>query len=179
MGKISEIAGRSTPGAGGVIFMPYLLGNRCPFEDVYCRASFYNISMMTTKADMMRSVIEGIAYHMYWMLELIEKQKPVNNVLRVIGGGAKSDLLCQALADLSEHTVERTIEPQNAGVLGAGLLAASYFGYIDSLEDAKRFAKVGDVFVPDPATREQYMKNYQVYKQWPTQNKKNFRFLNR
>jgi xylulokinase len=179
MYKIGEIARRSAPGAGGVIFMPYLLGNRCPFEDVFSRASFYNISLTSTKADLMRSVIEGIAYHMYWMIELIEKQKPMSSTLRVIGGGAKSNLLCQALADLSGRTTERTREPQNAGVLGAGILAANHFGYLDSLEDAKRLAQVGDVFIPDSQTREQYMKNYQIYKQWPAQNKKNFRFLNR
>ncbi|MDR1272317.1 MAG: FGGY-family carbohydrate kinase [Clostridiales Family XIII bacterium] len=179
MHRIGEIAGRSSPGAGGVIFMPYLLGNRCPFEDVFSRASFYNISLTNTKADLMRSVIESIAYHMYWMIELIEKKKPMNNTLRIIGGGAKSDLLCQILADMSGRTTERTREPQNAGVLGAGILAANHFGYLDSLEDAKRLAQVGDVFVPDPETRGHYMKNYQIYKQWPAQNKKNFRFLNK
>jgi xylulokinase len=179
MSRIGEIARRSPPGSGGVIFMPYLLGNRCPFEDVFSRASFYNISLTSTKADLMRSVIESIAYHMYWMIELIEKQKPMSSVLRIIGGGAKSDLLCQALADLSGRTAERTKEPQNAGVLGAGILAANHFGYLDSLEDAKRLAQVGDVFVPDPHAREQYMKNYHIYKQWPAQNKKNFRFLNK
>jgi xylulokinase len=179
MAKLSEIAATSPPGANGVIFAPYLLGNRCPFENPYARASFFNLSLENTKADMMRAVLEGIAYHMYWMLELSEKTMRTNETIRFVGGGARSDLLCRIFADLSGRPVEQTSRPQNAGVLGAGILTATCLGVISSLKYASKLAEVDKRYEPDPTARKFYARNYEVYKTFHLANRKSYQLLNK
>jgi xylulokinase len=177
--RFCKIAATAPPGSNGVVFTPYLLGNRCPFEDVYARASFFNLSLKNTKADMMRSVLEAIVFHMYWMLELIETKMPTNKRLRIIGGGAQSRTICRILADVSGRPVEQTEHPQNAGVLGAGILIATQMGAVSDLEQAKVLAKVNETFNPDPTKKALYAKNYEVYKKFHEDNKKSYRLLNR
>ena len=61
------------PGAGGVIFTPWLHGNRCPFEDPKAAGIFFNLRLDTGKTEMLRAVLEGICYHLRWMLECQDK----------------------------------------------------------------------------------------------------------
>jgi sugar (pentulose or hexulose) kinase len=79
----------TAPGAGGLIFTPWLHGNRSPFEDPYARGMFFNIGLETGKREMIRAVLEGVAYHQRWMLEHVEKKVPYQETLRFVGGGAK------------------------------------------------------------------------------------------
>jgi xylulokinase len=177
--RLNDIAGTSPPGANGVIFIPYLLGNRCPFEDPFARASFFNLSLENTKADMARAVLESIAYQMFWMLELSEKEMASIGAVRVIGGGARSNLFCRIFADLSGRPVEQTERPQNAGVLGAGILTATCLGAIASLKDASELVQVENRYEPDPTAKKLYAKNYEVFKNFHIANKKNYQILNR
>lgn len=173
--KVSEI----DPGSGGVIFTPWLHGNRSPREDAMARGMFFNIGLHTGKRAMIRSVLEGMAFHKRWMLEAIEKKVPPQESLRFVGGGAKSSVLCQIMADILGRRIEVPREPQNAGAAGAAIVCGLGLGAIASIGDAKSLVKVGSIHEPDPKTWETYTKMFRVFKQLYDQNKRLFWALNR
>ena len=172
-------AARSPAGSGGVIFLPWLLGNRCPFEDADCRGGFFNISLTTKEEDLIRAVLEGILFHKKWMLESQDNKIQTSRVIRAVGGGARSDLICQIFADITGRKVERCLDPQGAGAFGAAILMAYGLKCIESLDEAKNLVKVEKEFIPDPADRASYDKAYKVFKLLYKQNKENFNLMNR
>ena len=181
-----DMASRAPAGSNGVIFMPWLLGNRCPFEDADCRGGFFNISLTTEKHDLIRAVLEGILFHKRWMLECQKNKVRVcseasgaSPVIRFVGGGARSALICQMLADILNMRIERTEKPQNAGAMGAAILMSFGLGHIASLQEAGSLIKVDSAYTPDPLTAAQYNKNYAVFKRLYYKNKKNFSLLNK
>ena len=91
---ITAAAATSSPGSAGVIFTPWLKGNRSPVEDPNLRASFLNMSISTTRADLVRAVLEGVAYDARWLLDATESfAGRTLDGLRLFGGGANSDLV--------------------------------------------------------------------------------------
>lgn len=165
-------------GCGGVIFTPWLHGNRCPFEDPNSRGMFFNISLETGKSELIRAVLEGVCYHLRWFIETQDKKVKTSDTIRFVGGGALSALTCQILADCTGKTVETTKSPQNAGSVGAALTVAVGLGVIENLEKAKSLIPADATYKPNPALKAVYDKNYEVYKQLYKANKKNFAALN-
>ncbi len=125
------------PGAGGVLFTPWLHGNRCPFENPNAAGMFFNIKLETGKTELIRAVLEGVCYHLRWMLECQDKKIKTSDSLRFVGGGALSDITCQILADITGRTVETVESPQNVGAVGAAAIAGVGLGVIGSLDDVK------------------------------------------
>jgi xylulokinase len=123
--SLTELAGRSPVGSGGVIFTPWLAGERTPIADRNARAGFHNVSLSTTRADLVRAVLEGVAMNDRWTHEVVEKfvGRRLDHI-RVVGGGAQSDLWCQIHADVLDRTVERVADPTTTGLRGAALVAA-------------------------------------------------------
>ncbi|MBQ7102077.1 MAG: carbohydrate kinase, partial [Clostridia bacterium] len=165
-------------GCGGVIFTPWLHGNRCPFEDPNSRGMFFNISLETGKSELIRAVLEGVCYHLRWFIETQDKKIKTSDTIRFVGGGALSALTCQILADCTGKTVETTKSPQNAGSVGAALTVAVGLGVIENLEKAKSLIPADATYTPNPANKAVYDKNFEVYKQLYKANKKNFAALN-
>ena len=165
-------------GAGGVIFTPWLHGNRCPFEDPNARGMFFNISLETGKSEMIRAVLEGVCYHLRWFLETEEKKVKSSDKVRFVGGGALSDLTCQILADCLGKVVETVDTPQNVGAMGAAVLIAVGLGQCKSIEDAKSLIPVSKTFEPNMENKKAYDKYYEVYKNLYKSNKENFAKLN-
>ncbi|MBZ0316170.1 MAG: FGGY-family carbohydrate kinase [Anaerolineae bacterium] len=174
---LSQVVAEVEPGAGGVIFTPWLHGNRSPFEDPYARGMFLNISLATRKRDLIRAVLEGDAYHKRWMLETIERRVPYAEKLRLVGGGARSDTWSQILADVTGRTIEVIEHPENAGANGAALVCAIGLGQI-SFEDVNRVVQVTKTFTPRPAVKAIYDKQYTVYRKIHHQMKPLFKTLN-
>ena len=116
---MSEVIGKAAPGAGGVIFTPWLHGNRCPFEDPHATGMFFGLTLDTGKTEMIRAVTEGICYHLRWMLECQDKKVKTSRVIRFCGGGALSPVTSQILADITGRTIEVVDRPQNVGSVGA------------------------------------------------------------
>ena len=165
-------------GSNGVIFTPWLHGNRCPFEDPNARGMFFNISIDTGKSEMIRAVLEGVCYHLRWFLETEEKKVKSSKHIRFVGGGALSDLTCQILADCTGKVVETVDTPQNVGAMGAAVLIAVGIGQCESIEDAKKLIPVAKTFTPDMKAKAVYDKYFEVYKNLYPANKKNFAALN-
>lgn len=175
---LTQVVDTIPAGSGGVIFTPWLHGNRCPFEDPNARAMFFNISLETGKTELIRSVLEGVCLHMRWFLETQDKKTKTSSTLRFVGGGALSDVTCQILADCTGRTVETVDSPQNAGAVGAAVLIAAGLKRIPSIAQAGRLIPVTKTFAPNVANKAAYDKNYAVYKNLYKDNKKSFAALN-
>lgn len=166
------------PGAGGVIFTPWLHGNRCPFEDPNAAGMFFNIRLETGKTELIRAVLEGVCYHLRWMLECQDRKIQTSNPIRFVGGGALSDVTCRILADCTGRVIETVANPQNVGAVGAAAVAGVGLGAIASLAEVKKFIPVTRTFKPDFSKKPAYDKNFLVFKKLYQMNKKGFRMLN-
>lgn len=166
------------PGAGGVMFTPWLHGNRCPFEDSNAAGMFFNIKLDTGKTEMLRAVLEGICYHLRWMLECEDKKVKTSDTLRFVGGGALSKVTCQILADVTGRPVETVSSTKDVGAVGAAMLVAVGSGQIDSLSKACALVKPSGRYEPNADNKPLYDRNYEVFKKLYAANKKNFAALN-
>ncbi len=165
-------------GSSGVIFTPWLHGNRCPFEDANARGMFFNISLETGKTELIHAVLEGICYHLRWQMEAQEKKVQTSRVIRFVGGGALAPLTCQMLSDVLGREIETVENPQNVGAVGAALVAAVGLGAISRLVEAKKLIPVNRHFVPDRKNAAVYNRYFDVFKSLYKNNKKSFRALN-
>jgi xylulokinase len=165
-------------GSGGVLFAPWLHGSRSPFEDPYVRGMFFNLSLETGKRQMIRAVVEGLAYNKRMLLEAQAKKVEPSASLRFVGGGALSDEICRILADVSGRAVEAVVDPQNVGAAGAALVAAWGLGRFPDLDRAAGAVKVRARFEPDPAARSAHERNYAAFKELYKATGRLFRMLN-
>lgn len=169
---------QSEPGAGGVIFTPWLHGNRCPFEDPNAAGMFFDIRLETGKTEMIRAVLEGICYHLRWMLECQDKKITTSKTIRFVGGGALSEVTCQILADITGRVIETVPSSQDVGAVGAAMLVGVGLGVVSSLEQVQDFIPVAATYVPQEKNYAVYERNYEVFKHLYHDNKKNYKRLN-
>lgn len=178
---LEEVIDRANPGSDGVIFTPWLHGNRCPFEDPNAAGMFFNIHLETGKTELIRAVVEGVCFHMRWMLERQEqkvaKYKKTNSV-RFCGGGALGAATCQILADILQRDVEVVDSPQNIGAVGAAACIAVGTGMISSMTEVKKLIPAKTVYHPNKANKDVYDRNFKVFKNLYKCNKENFAILN-
>lgn len=177
--QLTELAGTADAGSGGVIFTPWLKGERSPVADRTMRAGFHNMSLATTQGDLIRSVLEGVAYNNQWLHEAVEKfvGGRLDNI-RFIGGGAQSDLWCQIHADVMDRTIEQVTDPLYCGLRGAALSAAMTLGEVRQ-EELRGLVTVKQTYVPNPANRAAYDRLYAEFPGLYSSQKKFFRRLNR
>ena len=159
------------PGSGGVIFTPWLHGNRCPFEDPNATAGFYGVTLETGKTELIRSVLEGVFYHLRWMLECQDKKLKTSNPIRFVGGGALSPVSCQMLADITGRTIETVKNSQLVGSIGAAAIVGVGLGEIDSLDNLKEFIPTDETYTPSQENHKLYEPYYQTFKKIYSANK--------
>ena len=146
---LERLARTAPDGSGGVIYLPYgsPSGERAPFVDPAASASWVGMNVTTTPAQLLRSVFEGLAFSVAECLDLLH----AGDRVPVCGGGARSDLLCQLLADASGRTIVRSTDPE-VGARGAATLALVAAGLADDLEAAVRvFPSHTVAFAPRPS----------------------------
>ncbi|WP_081757113.1 xylulokinase [Gorillibacterium massiliense] len=165
-------------GSNGVIFTPWLHGNRSPFEDANARGLFFNISIETGKTEMIHAVLEGICYHLRWQLEAQDLKISTSRTIRFVGGGAISPKTCQILADVLGREIETVADPQNAGAVGAAIIAAVGLGLIGKVEDAKALVQLQAKYTPNPVNKATYDTYFRVFKSLYKNNKRAFGALN-
>ncbi|MEV7757151.1 FGGY-family carbohydrate kinase [Microbacterium sp. NPDC089180] len=144
--ELERLARTAPDGSGGVVYLPYgsPSGERAPFVDAAASASWVGTTVATTPAQLLRSVFEGLAFSVAECLDLLD----AGDRVPVCGGGARSDLMCQLLADVSQRTIVRTADPE-VGARGAATLAVVAAGLAPDLEAAVRVFPVGSVeFAP-------------------------------
>jgi xylulokinase len=176
---LTALAATSPPGARRVIFTPWLEGERTPVSDSHLRGGFHNVSLATTRADLVRAVMEGVAYNDHWLHGYVERFAGRRlDPVRIVGGGAQSDLWCQIHADVMDRTIERVADPMHAQLRGAAMLAGMSLGHVDRSE-VRDLVEVDATFTPDAANRAVYDRLSAELPNLYASQRKMFRRLNR
>ncbi len=158
-----EVAQATPPGANGVLFTPWLNGERAPVDDATVRGGFHNLSLTTDRADLVRSVFEGTAYNSRWLLDAVERfvKRPLPS-LAFIGGGARSAVWAQIHADVLDRTILQVADPIQANVRGAAFIAFVALGLVEAGEVAA-LVPIAAQFEPDPRNRALYDDMYAAF----------------
>src|SRR5215212_3176194 len=122
---LDKITDRVPAGSNGVMYTPWIWGERAPVEDRTLRAGLYNLSLNNTREDIIRAFLEGIAFNTRWLLLPVEKflGRKVNTI-NIVGGGAQSDVWCQIFADVMDMEIKQVADPIYANARGAAWIAA-------------------------------------------------------
>lgn len=175
---LSALAATAPAGSGRVLFTPWMMGQRTPVDDRWARGGFYNLSLRTDRSHLVRSVLEGVAFNNRWLGESVDRfVKRRLGPIRIIGGGASSDLWCQIHADVMDKTFERVAEPVHAGLRGAGLLAGLALGAVEPSE-VRSLVPVDATFRPNPEHRAVYDRLYAEFPKLHSSLKSMFKRLN-
>jgi xylulokinase len=153
---VLQAAAEVPRGSDGVVFLPWLRGEHTPVDDRLARGGFVNVSAAHGVPAMTRALLEGVALNGRWLLEAVEAfaRRPLPS-LRILGGGAQSDLWCQIYADVLGRPVERVSDPMFAQLRGAAMLALVGLGETTVAEAAER-VPVDGRFVPEPGSADVY-----------------------
>ncbi len=166
------------PGCDGLIFAPWLHGLRAPSENPLARGIFFNLGLRTSGAHLARAVVEGIAFQTRWMIEAVEHHIPAQKVLRFVGGGARLPSFGQILANVTQRAVHMPEHPQDAGVLGVGVVCSVGLGLLGSFQEAKEWVPTSQVVEPLSNLATLYDQSYGVFKTLLPKNRKAFASLN-
>jgi xylulokinase len=151
-------------GAEGLIFLPYLSGERTPHLDPLARGAFVGLTMRHTIGHMARAVMEGVTYSLRDGLEIMRELGLPLGEVRATGGGGKSALWRQMQADIYGAEVA-TLTAEEGPAYGAALLAGVGAGlFADVYHAVEHCVVVGKVTRPDPAAQERYMQVYAIYR---------------
>ena len=156
-------------GENNVFFLPYLMGERTPHNNPNARGTFIGMTMDTTRADMTQAVLEGVAFALRDSYEIAKSLGVKVERTRINGGGAKSPLWCQIVANVLNVKVDK-INSEEGPAFGAAILAAVGCGKYASVEEAtEKLIKVTETTEQDPEIVELYNKKYELYKElYPT-----------
>jgi xylulokinase len=162
---LNELAKTVPPNAQSAMFFPWMYGERVPINDDRARGIFANLSLATSRAELARAVIEGVALNTRWALEAVEKLiGKYQDSIRVMGGVAQSPFLVQCLADTLNKPLQIMDRPALAGARGAAMLAALGAGWFENIEATAAMARVGHVITPGRNAGELAKARFAVYK---------------
>ncbi|HEU4576919.1 MAG TPA: FGGY-family carbohydrate kinase [Polyangiaceae bacterium] len=160
---LDALAASAPPGSDKLLFLPWLYGERSPVEDHLLRGGFFNYSLRTTRAHLVRAVLEGIALNARWLAGYTERFAGRSfGPLRLVGGGGKSRLWCQIYADVLDRTVLVCDRPELASLRGAAALAFGTLGEAPAEDFAERVPIV-DTLEPRRELRELYDELYSAF----------------
>jgi xylulokinase len=162
--EMGRLAGQAPPGSEGLVFVPYLTGERSPHLDPLARGTFFGLSSRHSTAHMTRAVMEGVAFSLRDSLELMKQLGAAPTQVRATGGGARSNLWRQILADVFDCRIVRTVFDQGPA-FGAALLASVAAGsHADVQEACAGIELRAEADEPEPARVRIYDEYYAVYK---------------
>jgi xylulokinase len=173
-----RIAAKVPPGSHGMLYMPWIYGERSPVDDRNARAALFNISLENTREDIIRAFMEGVALNVRWLMAPVEKfmgHKPTQ--LNFVGGGAKSDVWSQILADVMNLNIRQVRDPIQANARGAAFIAAVGLGHL-AFNDIPQKVEFKATYSPDPENRVLYDKLFGEFVQFYQHNKASYKKLN-
>ncbi len=175
---LDQIADRVPAGANGVMYTPWIWGERAPVDDKTLRAGLYNLSLNNTREDIIRAFLEGIAFNTRWLLSPVEKflgQKVTS--INIVGGGAQSDVWCQIFADVLNVEIKQVQDPIYANARGAAWIAAAGLGEIQ-YSDISQLVQFKQTYQPQSQNRALYDEKFDIFKLLYKQLKGIYRRLN-
>jgi len=149
-------------GADGLLFLPYLLGERAPIWDASARACFIGVHYTHTREHFLRALMEGVIFGVYSVGRALEQTTGPVSAIYANGGFSRCSTWVQMLADVFNKQVHLT-ETAEGSALGAAIMGIYALGIIEKLEDAGKMTTIQKTFVPDPATHQHYMQSYAVF----------------
>ena len=159
---MGDDAARSVPGAHGVVFTPYLTGERCPYPDPNARGSFYGLTLSTQKCDITRSVMEGVTYSLRQLVDIMANFAPAEKVY-TSGGGSVSALWRQMQADIFNLPVYTMSAASEGGAYGAVMVAGVGAGVWKDLGEAVGIIRPETETLPKSENQEAYEATYEIY----------------
>lgn len=159
---LDSAAAEAAPGSGGLLFLPYLMGERSPWWNPLARGAFVGLAMPHGKPEMARAVLEGVTFGLNQILTILRGHVPGIQALRLIGGGGKSRLWQQILADIFGLPIHMLELKSEATSWGAAVAAGVGVGLYDWSIAAER-AQVVDIIDPNPATAARYAELAPIY----------------
>jgi xylulokinase len=163
--QFNKLAAEARPGAGGVLYLPYLVGERSPFKAPAARGGFLGLSRTTTRADLARAVLEGVALAMRTIQEAISGPALGLQSLTLTGGGAKSAVWPQIFADVFHCEVLVLEQAAEVGVIGAALLCGNTLGWYTGYQLPASLLRLKQRYVPQADNRALYDDLYAIFRQ--------------
>ena len=162
--KMGELAAQSTVGANGIIFLPFLRGGGAPTQNINARSSFVGLEARHGYGDICRSILEGVGFIMREMVDMLQArtETPIEQVY-FIGGGSKSPLWRQIIADILQKPVICTTMKQEANTWGAAKCGGVCVGIWKSFDEAQRLVKQESITAPDPEKKQVYDRIYETF----------------
>lgn len=152
---LSEMAESVPPGAGELLYFPWLSGERGHMGvGHHARGGFVGLTFGHTKAHMARAVMEGVAYFFRWMLTEFEENGVQVEVIKAIGGGVKSATWLQIMSDVLDRELLVVASPQEAGSVGAALTVSAGLGFLPDLRQADDLVPISHTVAPHSDLRQ-------------------------
>jgi xylulokinase len=160
---LDEAIASVPPGSGGVLFLPWLAGSLSPNANPTMRGGFLNLSLETQRTHLVRSVAEGVAHNLAWLLPHIERftGSHIHDVA-FVGGAARSAAWCQILADVLDRPIAPVVGPERAVARAAGLLALCRHGVLDR-GDLDSLVRLASHYEPRASVRNLYAHRQQQF----------------
>jgi xylulokinase len=155
----------SPPGARGLLFLPYLLGERSPRWNPKARGAYLGLTMQHRREDLIRATLEGITFNLRVILEAFEQQGARIDAIRVIGGGARGRVWRQIMADIYNKPIQRPALLEEATSLGAAIAGGIGVGLFRSFDVVDQLTSIINTSLPNPAVRGVYDDLYQIFNQ--------------
>lgn len=163
-GDLERLAEAEPPGCAGLIFLPYLMGERSPWYDLKACAAFLGIRQSTTYGAFYRAVLEGVAMNLNILLNLIKQEVMAKHIV-AIGGGARSRAWCQILADIFGIPVLVPEHVESGTGIGSAMIGGVGSGIYQDYSQAKQFLAIREEFFPRPEFAQQYQKAQEIFEQ--------------
>lgn len=161
-----------------LFYLPYLMGERTPHNDPNCRGTFIGLNMTHERRHMTRAVLEGVAFSLRDTFEIMKEMGIAIDSISINGGGARSDLWCEIIADVLNVTVNK-LNTNDGPAYGAAILATVGFGLFNTVEEAcSKYINITDSIAPNVQNAEIYNKKYDKFRKIYPTTKELFKQLN-
>jgi xylulokinase len=157
-------AGAVKPGSEKLLFLPYIRGERCPYDNPNVRGVFLGITPNHMKGHLTRAVLEGVVLNQRMILDALESQGATIDEMSVIGGGAKSALWRQIMADVYNKRILQPRLLQEGTSLGAAIAGGVGVGLFKDFLAAEKMVQIVDTQEPNSQTHTRYEKLYEIFK---------------
>ncbi len=161
---ISAMAESVPPGADKLIFLPWLSGERAPVLDHYARGGYIGLNLSHNKGHMARALMEGVAYHLRWICEAMEKVGFQIDSFNGIGGGCNSNVWMQIISDVTGKPLRVVKNHLEAGAAGAALTVAVGLGLYPNMDAVDELIGISREVQPEAARWKHYNALYQEYR---------------
>ncbi|ADY00539.1 xylulose kinase [Vulcanisaeta moutnovskia 768-28] len=176
--EIDRLCLESVQGSNGLLFLPWLLGERAPVEDPYLRGGFFNLGIYNSRGDIVRAVMEGVALNIKWAFQSYLRFINHNVDYVIMGGGGAQSKIWPQIIDILNIKVITVKNPRYITAKGAAMLAAYGLGTVN-LNDIKSTRKIDQVYEPSKDLRKLYDEKYLIFMKYYKNNKELMKSINK